>query len=233
MKFQLPRNQQLQNINIALDATIRAAAARGGFAAKSSSITISDIREKILKHPSPLVIAFIVDNSWSVHVLKTLEQTKGMILGFLKDASHHGDKVALIAFRHSRNPGAVVALPPSKSYLQAEKCLRGIPLSGSTPLPDAFWKGYKLLVREKQKNNNAIPLLVSISDGIPTFPLKAGGDPYQELYKICGLIRRQQIQVSIIDTLTEGKDAEKSCNRRLAALTGGRYLSWKELTAHS
>jgi len=96
---------------VALDATLRAAACRfAGRPSESLKIHPEDLREKIRRHRSPYMMVFVLDNSWSVHVDKTLEATKGVVLSFLKDAKIHKDKISLVAFRHSRKPDAALKL---------------------------------------------------------------------------------------------------------------------------
>ena len=146
----------------ALDATLRAAAARNaGAGAAPLKILPQDLREKARRHRSPYAIVFVVDNSWSMHVETTVERTKGAVLDFLKDASTYHDKVGLIAFRHNRIPDATVCLPLTNSYSLATERLRRIPLSGTTPLPDGFRKALRLLRQERGKYHNALPLIVA------------------------------------------------------------------------
>src|SRR5262249_6138794 len=55
--------------------------------------------------------------------------------------------------------------------------LEDVPLSGQTPLADALRRARLLLRGELVRHPNAVPLVVLVSDGVPTVPLRAGGGP--------------------------------------------------------
>jgi magnesium chelatase subunit D len=216
--------------DVALDATLRAAASRLSTSCEGGlKVRPEDIREKIRRHRSPYVIAFVVDNSWSIHVERTLETTKGVILALLKDARAHKDKVAIVAFRHNRRPDATVCLPPTNSYCRAAERLKKIPLSGTTPLPDALRKAYGLLRQTRIKYQNAIPVMVIITDGLPNVPTIPGGDPYEEIRQISRLLHGEAFPTVVVDTESTGSDASGSICREIAALSGGRYLTLSQL----
>ena len=220
--------------DVALDATLRAAAGRlAGRRGDSLEIQPQDLREKIRRHRSPYLMVFVLDNSWSVHVDKTLEVTKGVILSFLKDAKIHKDKVSLVAFCHSRKPDATVCLPPTNSYPRASGLLRTIPLTGSTPLPDALLKAYRVIDQARIQYQNAIPVMVIVTDGLPNASIQSQNDPYAELRLLCRRLGREGIPTVIVDTEPQGIDSIRSVCREMAALSGGRYLSLSDLSAES
>jgi len=223
-----------QASDVALDATLRAAAARlSTCRVRSLEVRPEDLREKIRRHRSPYLIVFVVDNSWSIHVETSLERTKGVVLELLKDAHIHHDRVAMVAFRHSRPPDATVFLPPTTSYTKAAERLQKVPLSGSTPLPDAIRKAYHLLRQTRIKYQNAIPVVVVITDGIPNVPLQPGGDPYEEIRRLCRHLLWENIATMIVDTEPSGSDADRNYCRHMARLSGGTYLTLSELTRQS
>jgi len=196
-------------------------------------VSPQDIRERIRRDRSPYVIAFVMDNSWSIHVDRTLETTKGIVLTLLKDARAHKDKVALIAFRHNRRPDATVCLPPTSSYTRAVERLKKIPVSGTTPLPDALSKAYRLLRQMRIKYQNAIPVMVIITDGLPNVPSLPNGDPYEEVRQISRLLHREAYPTVVVDTESRGSDASGSVCPEIAALSGGRYLTLSQLNLES
>ncbi len=215
---------------IALDATLRAAAARVSRSRVKLEVRTEDLREKLRKHRSPYIIAFVVDNSWSMHVERTLEKTKGVVLALLKDARVYHDKGAMVAFRHNRQPDATVCLPLTTSYTLAAERLRNLALSGTTPLPDAIRKAYGLLRREVGKYRNAIPVMVIITDGLPNIPLQRGGDPYKDISLLCRRLKREGISTIVVDTETKGTEAAGSNCREMAELAGGVYLPFSRFT---
>jgi magnesium chelatase subunit D len=230
-KYARSRFPQGQGGDVALDATLRAAAGRSANAGKRSlQILTEDLREKVRRHRSPYVIAFVVDNSWSMHVETTMERTKGVVLELLRNARIFHDKVALVAFRHNRTPDATVCLPLTNSYTLASRRLGEIPLSGTTPLPDGIWKALALLRQERIKYHNAIPVMVIVTDGLPNVPLKRGGDAYRDVTMLCNRLRWEGIDTIVVDTEPTGKAAGRSNCREMAVLSRGKYLSLSSLT---
>ncbi len=224
-KYSRPRMPQGSPGDVALDASLRAAAARlVGRPERRLVVQPEDLREKIRRSRSPFVIAFVLDNSWSMHVELTLERTKGVVLELLKNARIYRDKVALIAFRHSRRPDATVCLLPTSSYALAMERLRQVPLSGSTPLPDGIRKAYHILRRERIKYHNAIPVMVIVTDGLPNVPIRQGDDPYEEVRTLCRHLRWEGIVTVVVDTEPSGPAAARCNCREMAHLSGGIYL---------
>jgi magnesium chelatase subunit D len=233
-KYSRSRLPQGHAGDVALDATLRAAAGRLSTAqARKLEIRSEDLRQKVRRHRSPYVIAFVVDNSWSMHVETTLERTKGVVMELLKDARTHHDKVALIAFRHNRRPDATICLPPTTSYALAARRLETVPLSGTTPLPDGIRKAYHLLRQERIKYRNAIPTMVIITDGLPNIPIRAGEDPYEEVSLLCRHLRWDGIATVVVDTEPSGPATGRSYCREMAALSGGVLLPLSRLTRQS
>src|SRR5207244_10097382 len=115
-----------------------------------------------------------------IHAERMIEKVKGIVFRLLEDATARGDRVALVAFKGGV-PEATVALPLTSSRALAHRRLKAIPLSGQTPLADALRRGRTLLRQELFKHPNAVPLLVVVTDGLPTVPLRRGGDPAADL----------------------------------------------------
>ncbi|UCF93879.1 MAG: VWA domain-containing protein [Desulfobacterales bacterium] len=216
---------------VALDATLRAAASRvAAHKAEVLKIHPQDLREKVRRHRSPYNIMFVVDNSWSMHVENTLEKIKGIVGELLRDARHHHDQVGMVAFRHNRRPEAAVCLPLTKSYAYAARRLRKIPLSGSTPLPDAIRRAFATLRQALIKYPNALPVMVIITDGLPNIPLQPGGDPYEDIALLGRRLRWEGINTIVVDTEPSGKEAGRSNCRQMAAVSKGKYLPLSRLT---
>ncbi len=233
-KYSRPRLPRGPAVDVALDATLRAAAARQA-AARPAKLAVrpGDLREKARRHRSRYVVVFVLDNSWSIHAETTIERTKGVVLELARDARLHRDKVALVAFRHSRRPDATVCLPPTTSYALAVERLRRVPLSGSTPLPDAIRKAFMVLRQERAKYHNAIPVLVIVTDGLPNVPLQPGRDPFAEVALLCRHLRWEGVVTVVVDTESAAPDAARSNCREMAALSKGKYLPLSQLTRQS
>ncbi len=229
-KYSRHRLARRDSTDLALDATIRAAAARqrGG---SRLAVEVQDLRRKVRAHRSPFAVCFVVDNSYSVHAEHMVEKVKGLALRLLADAAHRGDKVALVAFKGGV-PEATVAVPPTASLSLAYRRLKEIPLSGRTPLPDALVKARRLLRRETFKHPNAIPVVVVITDGLPTVALRPGGDPLTDTLAEALRLRRQKVFCIVADVAPPGSGIP-SCGAELARVSGGVWLAFDELEAET
>lgn len=220
-KYGRHRLARKTDTDIAFDATIRAAALRGA----PIQVEPGDLRRKLRRHRSPYAICFVVDNSWSVHAERMVEKVKGLVFRLLEDATTRGDRVALVAFRGGV-PEGTVALPLTKSLALARRRLRQIPLSGQTPLADALRRARLVLRQERFKHANAVPLIVIVTDGLPTVPLHRRGDAVQDVLAEARAIRRDKIACVVADASPPGA---VSCAAELARLSGGRLVPIAEL----
>ena len=173
-------------------------------------------------------MCFVVDNSYSVQAERMVEKVKGLTLRLLEDATHRGDRVALVAFKGGV-PEATVALPLTRSLVRAVGQLERIPLSGRT-LADALLRARRLLRQELVRHPNAFPLVVCVTDGLPTEPLRMGGDPLDDALAEARALRLARIGLVVPDA-TSREDHAKSCGPALAAAAGGLHLDFDELTS--
>jgi Mg-chelatase subunit ChlD len=213
---------------IALDATVRAAAARGG-QIRPIHVEPADLRRKVRQHRAPLAAVFVVDNSYSLAAESMLERVKGMALELLEDGTHRGDRVALVAFRGGL-PEATVALPLTRSTSRARRRLEQVPLSGRTPLPDALRRARLLLWRERYRHPNALPLVVAITDGAPTVPLRPGGDPLADTLSQARELARARVRCVVADAAAPGSpEALRGGARAIATAARGTHVPLTEL----
>ena len=220
-KYGRHRLARRTDTDIAFDATLRAAAIRGA----PIRVEPADLRRRIRRHRSQFAVCFVVDNSWSVHAERMVEKVKGLVFRLLEDATTRGDRVALVAFRGGV-PEGTVALPLTRSLALARRRLRQIPLSGQTPLADALRRARLILRQERFKHANAVPLVVIVTDGLPTVPLHRGGDPVLDVLAEARALRRDRIACVVADTAPAGT---ASCVEDLARLSGGTLVPIAEL----
>jgi magnesium chelatase subunit D len=219
-KYESHRLARRGDTDIALDATVRAAAIR-----RRRRIEPDDLRRKVRGHRSPFAVCVVLDNSWSVHAERMVEKAKGLVFRLLEETTGGSDRVALVAFRGGV-PEATVALPLTSSLALALRRLRAVPLSGHTPLADALRRGRILLRQETGKHPNAVPLLVAVTDGLPTRPLRPGGDAVADAVAEARALRRARIATVVADT-SEGRGHADA----LAAAAGGTCISASRLIA--
>lgn len=215
-------------VDVALDATLRAMAARRGVR-RPLRIERDDLRRKVRDHRSPFAVALVVDNSYSLAAESMLERVKGLALRILEEPAHRGDKVALVAFRGGV-PAATVALPLTRSRRLARRRLEQMPLSGQTPLPDALRRGRLLLRQERVRHPDSVPLLVAITDGRPTVALRAGGDPLADMLAEAQALRRARIPCVVVDAAVPGSpEAAHHGARALARAAAGVEMPFAAL----
>jgi magnesium chelatase subunit D len=186
-------------------------------------VEAEDLRRKVREHRSPFVVCFVLDNSWSVHADRTVERVKGVVFRLLEDAAGRGDRIALVAFRGGL-PEATLALPFTSSLTAATRRLRRVPLAGQTPLADALRRARLTVRQELLRHPNGVPLVVVVTDGEATVPLRPGNDPGLDALGEARALRRAGLLCTIVDT------GEKRGAAPLAEAAGGRYLTAGELT---
>jgi magnesium chelatase subunit D len=227
-KYSRHRLARRDSTDLALDATLRAAAARAG-TRRLPRIAVSgeDLRRKVRSHRSPFAVVFVVDNSYSVHAERMVERVKGLTLRLLEDAAHRGDRVALVAFKGGV-PEATVAVPLTRSLPLARRRLESVPLSGRTPLADALARARRLLRQELLKHPNAVPLVVCVTDGLPTVALRPGGDPVADALAEARELRRARIACVVADAAPPPQRAQ-GIGAALAEAAGGLHLPFEQL----
>ena len=214
--------------DLALDATLRAAAARAGARGAELAVERGDLRRKVREHRVPLDVCVVVDNSYSLQADRLVERVKGLVFRVLEDAAGRGDRVALVAFK-SGVAEATVALRPTSSLRAAADALRRVPLSGRTPLADALLRAGRVLRQERYRRPNAKPVVVVVSDGLPNVPLRRGGDPVADTLAEAVALRRAGVGLVVVDASPPGRE-EGSCGRALADAAGGAWLPLAELS---
>jgi magnesium chelatase subunit D len=225
--------------DIAMDATIRAAAPyqrdRGaGMAGRNAVIIESgDIREKIRVGKVSTATLFVVDASGSMGALNRMESAKGAVMSLLMDSYQQRDRIGMVAFK---GDSADVLLPLCSSVDLAFERLRELPTGGKTPLGAGLNSGLNLLLGEKRKNDETIPIMVLISDGRANVSVNGGkpGAVKEELLAIAEEARSAGIHVIVLDAESMGSSFVKMqlgyC-REIAEHAGGRYYSVDQLSS--
>jgi magnesium chelatase subunit D len=211
--------------DIAVDATLRAAAIRAGRHGQPLLIEAEDLRRRVREHRVPFDLCIVVDNSYSLHADRLVEKVKGLVFALLEDAVGRRDRVSLVAFKPGV-PEATIALRPTTSLTLAARRLRTVPLSGRTPLAHAVFVGRRLLRQETAKRPNVRPVLAVVSDGLPNVPLHRGGDPLLDVLAEARALRRAGVGALVLDAAAGGIEG---CGAALAEAAGGLHLPLAEL----
>ena len=192
IRHRIPREKPK---SIAFDASIRAAAVYQKIRADESDLAVkmkmSDIQEKILQYQAPLSIVFVLDASGSM--FRLLKQMKNVILSLHEDAYQHRDRVGLVVFQGYNS--VVLCEPTINLNLVVEK-LSTITSDSWTPLASGLQKGLEVLILEKKRNKNVIPVLVVLTDGGSNVPLSSIPPPPFHNFKYYQIIENELIEVS-------------------------------------
>jgi len=209
--------------DIAVDATIRAAAPHQKFRQGTNAVNVrgEDLREKERVRKVSAVVLFVVDASGSMGSVRRMESAKGAILSMLMDSYQKRDKVGMVAFRKEE---AEVLLPPCSSVDLAMKRLRDLPTGGKTPLTSGLAKGLSTLQAEIKKDSETKPIMVLISDGRAN--VSTGGHIKEELMAVSEQARMSGVHTVVVDTeVVESSFMEMRLGycREIAEASGGRY----------
>lgn len=198
--------------------------------ARPIAVERADLRGKVREHRSPLAVCFVVDNSYSVQADGLVATVKGLVFRVLQDAAQRGDRVALVAFSGGL-PEATVALRLTTSLPLASQRLRDVPLAGRTPLADALRRARLLLRQELVRHPNAVPVVVAVTDGLPTAPLRPGGSALRDALDEGTRLRRGHVRLVVVDAARPG--GRGGCGGALAAAGGGVHIALAQLAPES
>ncbi|MDZ4168998.1 MAG: VWA domain-containing protein [Coriobacteriia bacterium] len=207
--------------DVALDATIRAAAATPNDTADSGlavSVGSDDIRTKVRTRKVGASIVFCVDASGSMGASKRIEVAKAAVLELLVDAYQRRDRVALVSFRGN---GADVVLAPTGSVELANLKLQGLPTGGATPLAAGILKSLLLLETEIRRQPDTVPWLVLVTDGRGNVGVD-GGVGSDDAKSAAVKLRAAGVNALLIDTSASAAGGGSA--REIARMSGAEYV---------
>ena len=223
-----------QNGDLALDATLRAAApfqkTRRETMAQAMAVLIRecDIREKIRERRMGNILVFVVDGSGSMGAHKRMVETKAAVLSVLMDAYQKRDQVAVIVFR---GKDAVIALPPTSSVELASRMLTDMPIGGRTPLSAGIGRMSDLLTQIHRKNPLARPIAILLTDGKANAAL-GEGPAHLEAIAMAGKVAQRHSDVRFIVVDTESPGAIRlRLAQKLASALNASYFEPESLRA--
>ncbi len=217
--------------DLAFDATLRVAAPFQNRRKNESNnqcallIEKSDFREKVRERKVGNLILFVVDASGSMAAEERMTATKGAIVSLLLDAYQRRDRVGMVAFRRN---SAELVLPPTSSVELAEKGLSKLPTGGRTPMAHGLKLGLDTIQSYMRSDEEAIPLLVLVSDGRANVPLN-DGDPVEEAKNVAHAISSAGIKSVAIDT--ERNFITFGLVKQICTEMDGKYFRLEELSA--
>lgn len=212
--------------DLALDATLRAAAANGnGRWPGRIIVRPEDLRYKLRAGKTQALLLLVVDASGSMGAEQRMVAAKQVALSFLVQAYQRRDRVGMISFNGLR---ARLLLPPTNSITLAHKRLRTLPTGGKTPMAHALALAWRLARQELRRQRSLIPIIIVISDGNPNIPLYSA-DARADALKAATAIARSGLPALFVDT--DRNFMEPGMGRALARAMGGRYERFENLAA--
>ncbi len=222
------RDAQRKFVDIAFDATFRQAAPHQlgrSHPGTALALEASDLRRKVRVRKAANLVVFVVDASWSMAAAERMSATKGAILSLLMDAYQKRDRVGLVTFQKE---SAVLRLPPTSSVELAKKILTDIPVGGKTPLSAGLLMAHDVLLRERRRDPEVMPLLILLTDGAGNVSM-TGLPAQEEAQGIADQIRRSGIRAVVINT--EHESLDRGLARSLADKMGAPCYTLRQLGA--
>ena len=230
------KNMNGHSSDIALDATIRAAApfqkSRAAASQKrNGSLAVhlrpDDVRHKIREKRIGNLLLFIVDGSGSMGARGRMVASKSAIMSLLLDAYQKRDKVGMVSFRRNE---AQVNLPVTNSVELAGRMLAEMPVGGRTPLSAGLIKGYEIIRNYLIREPSGRPIVIILTDGKTNVSFSEM-KPVDEMVHLAGsLAQEKRATYIVVDTEDEGL-VTFGLARQLAASLGGEYFRTRELQA--
>lgn len=239
-------SQKVSSSDIAVDATLRAAAMRSkkkdlvsdlntedslnSSNSLKANIKSQDIREKVRKHKARASIAIVVDMSGSMISEKKVNKIRGILDRIIKNINRNRDKLSVIGFK---GQGSEIIIPNTKRPSSFLDKLDKITVGGTTPMAAGLEKALEILKDEKKKGE-FIPMLILLSDGMPNIGLKDSslkkttGSPVNDVLAIGEELAEVGIYTIIIDFEKKHKHG-RNINMELAFLANGRYYDIKDV----
>lgn len=214
--------------DIAFDATLRQAAPHQiNRSHKDVALAIEkqDLRQKVRVRRAANLILFVVDASWSMAAAERMIATKGAIMSLLIDAYQKRDRVGLVVFQKEE---ARVVLPPTSSVDLAENALKEIPVGGKTPLSAGLLLAHQVLIRERLKDREVMPLMIVVTDGAGNVSM-TDLPPQEEALKVAAMIKKADLRAVVINTEHEAFD--RGLAQELADNLGAPCYTLKQLRA--
>lgn len=156
-----------------------------------------DIRIKRYRDRTDRVLIFVVDASGSAAVAR-LAEAKGAVEIMLAEAYSARDHVALVTFRGDT---AELALPPTRSLVQAKRRLAGLPGGGATPLAGAMQVAFEAALQARGRGMS--PTLAFLTDGRGNIALDGTANRVQaaeDATTLARAIAARAIPALVIDT---------------------------------
>jgi len=218
-----PARGAVRGTDVALDATIRAAAPlqAGRETELAVAIEPADLKRKVRTRKVGATIVFCVDASGSMGASKRMDAARAAVVDLLTDAYQRRDRVGLVSFRGA---GADVALTPTGSVELANLKLKSLPVGGATPLAAGMIAALDLLETERRRGDDIVPWLVLVTDGRANVGLD-GGLGSEDARAVAARVRTSGVHAIVLDT----SGSPGGAARELARVAEAEYVRIGEI----
>ena len=172
--------------DIAVPETVLAAAKRCHFERSPLHIGLSDLHFYERKRSQPIDLCLVIDASASM-AGRRLRAAQFLATQLLLSTR---DRVAVVVFQER---DSFLWLPFTRDYSRAENSLKRVQALGLTPLAHGLDTSLNYLMRNRVSN----PLMVLITDGIPTVP-KWSVDPMRDAREAARAVAANRVQFACI-----------------------------------
>lgn len=205
--------------DIALDATLRAAAPRQAWREGELAVRLEpeDLQRKVRTHRAGVTVCLCVDASGSMGAARRMEAAKGAVMALLADAYVRRDRVALVSFRGTQ---AETVLEPTDSVERARRALAQLPVGGATPLASGIARAVEVLRAERVRDASMVPWLVLVTDGRANVGLGTGLAT-DDARRAAERVRSARIRALVVDP----GGGEHAPARQLARAAHAEYVS--------
>ncbi|WP_181861617.1 VWA domain-containing protein [Haloplanus salinus] len=203
--------------DVAVDATLRATAGRGGTAVRER-----DLRVKRQDGEAPTLVTFVVDSSMSMRAHGDIGTATTLATSVLRRANRENDYVAVVAFHDER---ADIVVPPTTDPTVAARRLDDVPVGNKTPLPAGLLAAHRLVARERTAVPDLPAVVVVVTDGRPTVGIE--GDPVDETERLARRLGAADVDLVVLD-LDRGTSGTDVC-RSMAAAADGAYVAMADV----
>ncbi len=216
-------------LDIAVDATIRSAAARQSGRDGDMMINVrrEDFMTKVRTRKVGASIVFCVDASGSMGAADRMTAAKAAIMELLVDAYQRRDRVGLVSFRGN---DADVLLAPTASTELAQLKLRSMPTGGATPLAAGLVRSLELLDSERRRNADVVPWIVLVTDGRANVGLD-GGLGSEDARAVAARVRTSALNMIVLDTGNGPRSTSGA--RDVARAADAEYVRLSSLDGHT
>ncbi|MGQ0482156.1 MAG: VWA domain-containing protein [Pseudonocardia sp.] len=185
-----------------------------------------DLRHAVREGREGNLVLFVVDASGSMAARRRMAAVSGAVVSLLRDAYQRRDKVGLVGFRAG---AAELLLPPTTSVPTAVTRLARLRTGGRTPLADGLLTARRVLEVERLRDPTRRPLLVLLTDGRATVPVRPGGDPVADSLRAAALLGATGVATVVVDC--EGGPVRLQMAAGVAAAAGAALVTISELSA--